>query len=138
MRPALGPELVGVMKGTQCATESGRITAHFVERDKAVVAVEGSVLESLGRDRSAVLLQPRRTSQQCLAREPAAWLLNEAPAQHLLEEAERAGIDFSLVTARLRERPLKIALAGRVQHRRTVDVGAVHRKTGDELLDRTP
>src|ERR1035441_10193637 len=63
-------------------------------------------------------------------------MLYEPRAQHLLFRSKRAGIDFSLVAARLRQRPTQIAIIGSFEHPGAVDVGAVDRKAGDQLRAR--
>ena len=62
VRPALGPIGAGAVEIFERHAEDGRLAAHFVECAQRKVAVEGRVLDPLGRDRRAELLEPGRES----------------------------------------------------------------------------
>ena len=136
VRPVLHALQISLVECADGAAEALRISAHFIHSDETVIAVERRVFDALGVHRSAVLLQPHRASQQRLARKAAAWLAHQIAGQHLLEKAEGARIDFGFVAPRLGQRPAQIVLVGLIQLAVAVDVGTVHRKTRDQLLDR--
>ena len=60
VRPAIAALAVGLMESGEREPELFGVAAHLVERDKAVVAVEGCVLEPLRHYRAAILLQLHR------------------------------------------------------------------------------
>ena len=135
VRPALGALAVGLVESGEREAELFGIAAHLVERDEAVVAVEGGVLEPLRHHRAAVLLQLHGQAQHGMAAEAAARLRHQLAGEAPGQEVEDARIDFGLVAARACDRPVEIALVVRCALAGRVHIGAIDREAGDDLAD---
>src|SRR5262249_35427113 len=131
VRPALSALDIGPVERCQCHTEMIGMAAHLVQRDKAVVAVKGSVLEALGHYRSAVLLHPHREADYRLPAEAATRLGNQVRRQKPVQEIEDARVNFWLAATSVCHRPIYIPPIRFGGLGTAVDIGAVDRKTGD-------
>ena len=80
-----GGALVGVVELGHRRAERARVAAHLVQRDQALVAVEGGVLDALGHHRRAHLLEADGELQLLVAGDVA----REQPA----EEGQQLGVD---------------------------------------------
>ena len=136
VRPAFAALAVGLVESGERDAELIGIAADLVQRDEAVVAVEGCVLEPLGHHRAAVLLQLHRAAQHRMAAEAAARLRHQLAGEEPGQEVEDARIDFGLVAARACDRPVEIALVIRRALAGRVHIGAIDREAGDDLADR--
>jgi hypothetical protein len=124
---------VRAVEGLDADAELVRMPADLVERDEAVIAIEGGVLEALGHHRATILLQLHRAAQHRLATEAAARPRDEVARQQLLHEVEDARIDRGLGAPRPGERPVEVAPIGVGRRTLGVDIGAVDREAGNHL-----
>ncbi len=105
------------------------IAADLVQRDEAVVAVEGGVLEPLGHHRAAVLLQLHRPAQhrlrgrsRCAASRPDRRSAARSESRTRSDRCRsRCGV--------LRQRPVEIAPIDRVRRVHRVHIGAIDRES---------
>ena len=108
----LGPRAVGPVEGGDADAEMVGMAADLVQRNQAVVAVEGGVLEALGHHRTAILLHLHGEAHDRLAAVAAAGLGDQVGDQQRVQEVEDAGIDVGLVAPRLGDRPVDVAPVG--------------------------
>src|SRR5258707_8408110 len=133
-RPALGPILRDAMEGRGGQAEATRVAADLVHRKQRNITVKRGVLGALGHDRTGDLLEFHGELEHGSA-DIAAATLSEIEREHAMDEVEDRRVRARPALFRLRHRPVYVApiLAGRGG---AVDIGAVDRKGGDDLVER--
>ncbi len=135
MRPIAGALLIGVMKGGNGQSELPRITADLVERDEAVIAVEGRVLQTLRHHRPGVLLKFHGKSCHLVAHRAARWRAREIGRDDGVNEIENLMPEPAPFLARPGRCPFDIpAILGRYPMRS--HIGAIDGEAGDHRPQR--
>ena len=135
-RPMLRTLCIGLVEGAGGNAEPLGFAADLVEGDEPVVAIEGGILQTFGHHRTAVLLQLHRETKHAGAVEAALRFRGQAAGQQVMQEVEYRGVDDRVMPARLGESPGEGAPVCAVLVGVELDIGAIDRKAGDDLLDR--
>ena len=110
------------------------MAAHLVQRDKAVVAVEGGVLEALGHHRAAILLHVHGEARDGLPAEAAARLGYQVSREQTVQEVKDARVHIRFVAPRMGNCPVNVAPVRFARLGSAVHIGAVDREAGDDLF----
>ena len=134
VRPALGALAICLVNGRAHPKALG-LAADLVQRDEAVVAIERGVLEAFGHHRAAVLLQPHRKAHAAERLKPLAPESASFRSQSAAGNRKRTGGDPGRCDAHA-PKPIDVPAIGFGGRVGKIDIGAVDRKAGDDLLDR--